>query len=52
MSLPGLNDKKNKKENKNQKGNANAHGSKFIPKQAKFNNASKKANRTGGTRGS
>jgi hypothetical protein len=51
MSLPGFNDKKNKQENKSKK-NANNQGSKFIPKQGKFSNASKKANRTGGTRGS
>ena len=52
MSLPGFNNKKGKQENKGQKGNNANQGSKFIPKQAKFNNASKKANRTGGTRGS
>jgi hypothetical protein len=53
MSLPGLNNKKGKQDNKAQKNsNANQGGSKFIPKQAKFSNASKKANRTGGTRGS
>ena len=51
MSLPGYNNKKGKQKNKNQKNNSN-QGSKFIPKQGKFSNASKKANRTGGTRGS
>jgi hypothetical protein len=51
MSLPGYNNKKGKQENKGQKNNNN-QGSKFIPKQGKFANASKKANRTGGTRGS
>jgi len=52
MSLPGYNNKKGKQENKGQK-NSNNQGSKFIPtKQGKFANTSKKANRTGGTRGS
>ena len=51
MSLPGYNNKKGKQENKNQK-NSSKQGSKFIPKQGKFSNTSKKANRTGGTRGS
>ena len=52
MSLPGFNDKKNKQGNKAQGKNNSNQGSKFIPKQGKFANASKKANRTGGTRGS
>ena len=51
MSLPGYNNKKGKQENKGQKNNT-PQGSKFIPKQGKFMNTSKKANRTGGTRGS
>ena len=51
MSLPGYNNKKGKQENKGQK-NSNNQGSKFIPKQGKSANTSKKANRTGGTRGS
>lgn len=51
MSLPGLNDKKGKQNNKAQKGGSN-QGSKFIPKQSKSANVSKKALRTGGTRGS
>jgi hypothetical protein len=52
MSLPGFNNKKGKQETKGQKNNNANAGSKFIPKQGKFSNASKKANRTGGTRGS
>jgi hypothetical protein len=51
MSLPGLNNKKGKQGNKGQKG-SNSQGSKFIPKPGKFANTAKKANRTGGTRGS
>ena len=51
MSLPGFNNKKNKKGNKDFEKNS-AQGSKFIPKPGKFANATKKANRTGGTRGS
>ena len=50
MSLPGFNNKKGKQENKGQKNNN--QGSKFIPKQGKPANTQKKANRTGGTRGS
>ena len=38
-------------QNKSQKNNSSP-GSKFIPKQGKVVNVSKKANRTGGTRGS
>jgi hypothetical protein len=52
MSLPGFNSKKGKKDNQAKKNNNNNQGSKFIPKQSKFSNASKKAMRTGGTRGS
>ena len=51
MSLPGYNNKKGKQENKGQK-SSNNQGSKFIPKQGKVANTSKKVNRTGGTRGS
>jgi hypothetical protein len=51
MSLPGFNNKKSKQGNKAQK-NSNSQGSKFIPKPGKAAGASKKANRTGGTRGS
>jgi hypothetical protein len=52
MSLPGFNSKKGKQDKKDKKNNNANQGSKFIPKQAKFTNASKKALRTGGTRGS
>ena len=50
MSLPGNNNNKGKQGNKNQKNNSQS--SKFIPKQGKLVNVAKKANRTGGTRGS
>lgn len=50
MSLPGVNSKNSKQQNKNQKNNS--QGSKFIPKPGKSANAAKKVTRTGGTRGS